>query len=226
MSIVMPGTIPQAEIMQPAGDFHHHVTDTVLPVANFVLDDTTTLHTTDGVLNPHFLARNATILFFLLLREFTTTGLLRWLSNSYRHHSKALKPHVLIEGTISRQHIGFIINNGFFVPFSCMCWAQVLNDTRLSNQQNVFYRVAFLLSTVIFLLLIRVYRSLDRTFSTIMVKKGGLSDDAVSGSGRIVAFREGRASTCCKAHCKTGRSSCNHLFATDWRIPKRRPCTS
>src|ERR687885_1172657 len=55
--------------MQPTRNFHHRVTDTVLPVTNFILDDTTTLHTTDCVLNPHFLARNATILFFLFRPE-------------------------------------------------------------------------------------------------------------------------------------------------------------
>ncbi len=112
------------------------------------------------------------------------------------------------------------------MPLSCMCWTHVLNDTCLSYQQNIFYRVASLLSTVIFLLFITIYRSLDRTFGAIMVKKGALSDDAVSELGRIVAVREGSAPSCCKAHCNIGRSRCNHLFATDCRIPNRRPCTS
>ena len=98
----MPGTKPQSEIMQPARDFHHHVTDRVLPVADFVLDDTTPLHPTDGVLNPHSLARNATVLFFLFQRKFTTTWLLGWLLNSYCRDGKSLKSHVLIQGTISR----------------------------------------------------------------------------------------------------------------------------
>jgi hypothetical protein len=222
----MPGTIPQSEIMQPARDFHHHVTDTVLPIADFVLHDTTAFHTADGVLYPHFLARNATVLFFLFRREFSTTWLLRWLSNRYCRNGKSLKPHILIEDTVSRQTIGFIINNGFFMPFSCMRWAQVLDPTCLSNQQDVFYGVAFLLSTIIFLLFIRVYRSLDRAFGAIMVKKGGLSEVSVLESGLIVAVREGSAPSCCKAPCTTGRSSCNHLFATDCRIPNRRPCTS
>jgi hypothetical protein len=134
----MPGTIPQSEIMQPARDFHHQVTDTVLPIADFVLHNTTAFHTADGVLYPHFLARNATVLFFLFRREFSTTWLLRWLSNRYCRNGKSLKPHILIEDTVSRQTIGFIINNGFFMPFSCMRWAQVLDPTCLSNQQDVF----------------------------------------------------------------------------------------
>src|SRR5919199_718245 len=98
----MPGTVPQPEIMQPTGDFHHQVTDRVVPVAEFVLDDTTPLHPTDGVLNPHSLARNATVLCFLFRRQFTTTRLLRWLLNGYCRDGKALKSHILIQGTIGR----------------------------------------------------------------------------------------------------------------------------
>ncbi len=79
----MPGTIAQSEIMQPARDFHHHVTDPVLPVADFVLHDTAAFHAADCVLNPHFLTRNATILFLLLRREFTTAWLLGRLPNSH-----------------------------------------------------------------------------------------------------------------------------------------------
>ena len=77
----MPGTKAQSEIMQSAGNGHHQITDRVLPVAHFVLDDPTPLHPTDSVLNPHSLARNATVLFFLFQRKFTTTRLLGWLLN-------------------------------------------------------------------------------------------------------------------------------------------------
>src|SRR5215210_4938715 len=135
----MPGTIPQSEIMQPARDFHHQVTDTVLPIADFVLHDTTAFHTADGVLYPHFLARNATVLFFLLHGEFPSTWLLRWLSYRHRRDRKPLKPHVLIQDTVRRQFIRFVVNDGFFMPFSCMRGAQVLNSTRFSNQQDIFY---------------------------------------------------------------------------------------
>jgi len=168
----MPGPIAQAEIMQRAGDFHHHVPDTVLPVADFVLHDPTALHTADGMLNPHFLARNPPVLFFLFRGELTAPWLLRWLPNRHGRDGKSLEPHVLIQNTVSRQAICLIINNRFFMPFSGMRWTQVRNGTCCSNQQDVFYRVATLLSTVIFFLFIRIYRSLDRTFGAIMVKKG------------------------------------------------------
>jgi hypothetical protein len=133
----MPGTIPQSEIMQPAGDFHHHVTDTVAPAANFFLHDPASLHTADRMLYPHFLARNATVFFFLFWREFTTAWLLGWLSDGYGRNGKALKPHVLIEHAASGQFIPFIIGNRFFMPFPCMRRTHILNSTRLFNQKNV-----------------------------------------------------------------------------------------
>ena len=222
----MPGTKPQTEIMQPAGDFHHHVPDTVLPVADFVLHDAAPLHAAHRMLNPHFFACNTTVLFFLRHGEFPSPWLLRWLPDRHRRDRKSLKPHVLIEDTVRRQYIRFVVNDGFFMPFSCMRRAQVLDSTACSNQQDIFYGVAFLLATVIFLLFIRIYRSLDWAFGAIMVKKGVLSEIPVLGFGIIVAVRDGSIPSCCNAPGKTGRSTCNHLLATDWRIPKRHPCTS
>ncbi len=92
----MPRTIPQAQIMQAAGDVHHHVADRGLPVADFLLDDATALHTAHRVLNPHFLARNAPIFCFLCVGQFTTARFLGRLLDHDTRDAKALKPHILI----------------------------------------------------------------------------------------------------------------------------------
>ncbi len=92
----MPGTITQSKIMQPAGNFHNHVTDRVFPVADFVLDDATALHTTHRVLNPHFLARNALIIYLLCVVYFTTARFLDRLLDHDTRDGKTLKPHILI----------------------------------------------------------------------------------------------------------------------------------
>ena len=168
----MPGPKAQAEIMQATGNFHHHVTDLVLPGAEFVFHDPAALHPTERMLNPHFLARNPTVLFFLFQGKLAAAGFLGRLAHRHRCDGKSLKSHVLIENTFRRQSIGFIISNRFLVPFSCMRWAQVLNDACRPNQQNILDRVTFLLVTVLVLLFIGVYRSLDRTFGTIMGKRG------------------------------------------------------
>jgi hypothetical protein len=168
----MPGTIPQSEIVQPTGDVHHHVPDIILPVAELVFHDTTAFDTTDRMLDPHFLARNTPVFFFLCGHEFPAARLFRWLLDRHARNRKPLKPHVLIEHTASGQYIVFVINNRFLMPFPCMCWAQKLNGTPVINEQNVFHRMTALLAAVIFCLFIGIYWSLDGTFGAIMVKRG------------------------------------------------------
>ena len=93
----MPRTKAQSKVMQPTGNFHHHVPNIVLPVAEFVLDDATAFHTPTSMLNPHFLAGNALIFCFLLRGQFPTARLLRRLLDQHGRDRKALEPHVLIE---------------------------------------------------------------------------------------------------------------------------------
>jgi hypothetical protein len=168
----MPRTVSQAEIMQSTGNFHHHITDHVLPVADFVFDDAAALHAAHRVLNPHFLARNALILCFLRIRQFTATRFLRWLLDDDVRYGKALKSHVLIQDTSRRQLVRFIVDNRFLVPLSGICRTQVANTTLLVNQENILDGMAFLLSAVIFRLLISSYWSLNWTFRSVVIKKG------------------------------------------------------
>ena len=183
----MPRTIAQAKIMQPTGNFHHHVADTILPVADFVLHDSAPLHPTNGMLDPHFLARNAAVFFFLFQCEFTTAWFLRRLPNRYAHDSKSLKPHILIEHAVGWQHILFVVYNRFLMPFSRARPAHILHRTSFINQQNILDSMIPLLPTIILPLFIGIYWSLDGTFRSIMVKRGALSDGKISGSGIIVA---------------------------------------
>ncbi len=117
----MPGTVTQPEVMQPAGNFHHHVAERALPVADLVFDDAAALHAAHRVLNPHFLAGNALIIYFLCIGQFTTTRFLRWLLNNDVCYGKALKSHVLIQDTSRWQLVRFIVNKRLLVPLSGIC---------------------------------------------------------------------------------------------------------
>ncbi len=168
----MPGTVAQSEIMQATGDFHHYVADRVLPVAHFLLDNATALHTAHRMLNPHLLARNPTIIFLLLRCQFATAWFLCRLLHTDVRYCKSLKSHILIQDTPSRQRVRFIIDNRFLMPFPSMCATQKPHHTVCINQQDVFDRMTSFLSTVIFGLFIRIYWPLDGTFGAIMIKKG------------------------------------------------------
>ncbi len=92
----------QSEIVQPTGDDHHQVTNLVLPVAHFVLDDPAPLDAGHRVLNPHFLARDALVLRFLRSGDPTTAWFLDRLLDLHTRHSKALEPPVLVEHAARR----------------------------------------------------------------------------------------------------------------------------
>ena len=194
----MPGTVPQAKIMQPAGDFHDQVADPRLPVADFVLDDATPLHTAHRVLNPHFLARYALVVRFLIIGQFTSTRFLCWLLDHDVCDRKSLKSHVLIQCASLRQCVRFIIDNGLFVPLSSIRPTQKANHTGVIDEQDVLDCMTFLLATVILCLFIGVYGSLDGTFRAIMIKKG---EGAAGGAGAVmmVARRAGSTSLWCNA---------------------------
>src|SRR5919202_750401 len=193
----MPGTVPQSKIMQATGNLHHQVTDTILPVAHFLLDDATPLHAPDRMLNAHFRTRNLPIVCFLLGCQFTAPWLLGWLLDRNVHDRKALKSHVLIQHTASGQPIVRSVNNGFLVPLARIRLTHKPNITRFISQQNVFDGMTFLLSAVVFLLFIGIYWSLNGAFRPIMIKKGVLLDVATSASATTVARRTGRTSSLC-----------------------------
>jgi hypothetical protein len=215
----MPRTIPQSPIVQPGGDGHQHVADGVLPVAEFVLDNAAALHAPNRVLNAHFLAGNPAIFFLVFRCKLATTRFLCRLLDRYIVYRETLKAHILIQHTACRQRLLFVIDKRFVVPLPRIGCTHKPDHTRLINQEDILNRMAFLLTTIIFVLFIRIYGSLDSTFCPILIKKGASSAAGGSGAATSVARRTGTTSSCSNARSKTGRKSCNHLFASDWIIP-------
>lgn len=146
--------MPQAEIMQAAGDGHHHVADGGLPVAEFVLHDAAALHAAHRMLDAHFLAGNTAIFGFLLMSKFSATWFLGRLLDRDVRHRETLKPHVLIQDTHSRQDVAFIIDDGFLMPFTGKGCAEIANVTRFINQEDILHGMTFLLAAIIFRLFI------------------------------------------------------------------------
>lgn len=87
----------ESKIVQTTGNRHHEVTDVVLPVAQFVLHYPAALHARHGVLDPHFLAGDAVVLGFLVVRQRATAWFLGWLLDVNPGNGKALKAHVLVQ---------------------------------------------------------------------------------------------------------------------------------
>ena len=167
------------------------------------------------MLDPHLLARNLPILRLLLLAQLAAFRLLRRLSHHHASNHKPLEPAILIQLASTRQAILLILKQCLVVPLSRVGHAQKANATLLIDKHNVLDRMAVLLPAPVFLLLIIVYGSLDRSFGAIMIKKGVVSSEPSVSAASTAAKRDGSTSKRSKASERTGRSSVSHLLASD-----------
>ena len=85
---------------------------------------------------------------------------------------KSLEAFILIQATAGWQGIAGQLSNALIRGFPFTGVAQEAYVTSLVDHEEVFERVTLLLAAVIFLLLFGIARAVDRTFSTIMPKRG------------------------------------------------------
>lgn len=163
--------------MQATTRFHDGITNPVLQESDGVLHHPITFHPTNGVLNADSNRRDATIDRFFRWGEFTPPGLFLRLDNGDPSQNESLESPILIEITSRRQGVTGQIRQDLIMDLPFIGVTQEANMTRLIDHEEVFDRVAFLLTTVIFLLVLGIFRPVDRSLSTIMPKRGdvGLS---------------------------------------------------
>jgi hypothetical protein len=97
---------------------------------------------------------------------------------------EALKALILIQTAPGWQGIACELRHTLIRRFALTGGAQETKVTGLIDHEEVFERVAFLLATVIFLLLLGVFRTVDGPLSTIMPKRGGVG---LSCDGLVVS---------------------------------------
>ncbi len=97
------------------------------------------------------------------------------------HDGQALKAQVLIQDTLWRQHIRFVVGETLIVPAPFVGGAQKADLAIGGNQDEVFERVAFFLTTEVEALFVWVAGSVDGAFGAIMEKRDG-SSGADSGA--------------------------------------------
>ncbi len=193
--------------MQATTRFHDGITNPVLQEADFVFHQPLPFHTTAGMFNADFDGREMTVVRFLRWGEFRPTGVFLGLDDGDFGQDESLESHVLLETTPGWQGVTGQIRQAFIMCRAFRGVTQEAPGTGLSNHQEVFDRVAFLLATVIFLLLLGIFRTVERSLSTIMPTRGeeGTSFARLVAK-RVVnssAVRAGRRSWCAKARFNT-----------------------
>ena len=185
--------------MQSTTRLHNDVANTVLQEAYLVFHNPVSFYSANRVFDTDSDGRDRTIGRFFPWAEFTAPGFFLGLNDGKPIAHKTLKPHILIETTPGGQGIASQICQAFIMGFAFTGVAQEANVTGFVDDQQVFDRVAPLLTAVIVLLLLWIFRAMDRPFGTIMPTRG----DGDSPFARTVLSRAAKSSA-----VRAGSSSC------------------
>jgi len=189
--------------MQPTTRFHHGITNAILQEADFIFHHPVAFHPTNGVFNTNSDGGNTTIGRLLRRGEFPTTWCFLGLEDRDARQEKSLEALILIQATAGWQGIAYQLCNALIRGFPFIGVAQEAHVTGLVDHEEVFERVAFLLTTVILLLLLRVFRTLDGSFGPIMKKREEGAEASVGGvisiAAKSSAVRAGSSSWSAKA---------------------------
>ena len=165
--------------MQPTTRFHDHVPNPVFQEADGVFYNSVAFDPANGMFYPDANRRDPTIGGFFRGREFPTPRFFLGLKNRDTREDEPLKAHILIEATPRGKRIAGQLRETLLMRFAFSRITQEHNVTGIIDHQEVFDRVTFLLPTVILLLLLGIFRALDRAFRPIMQKRGDVEAPAV-----------------------------------------------
>lgn len=184
--------------MQSTTRLHDGIANSVFQEAYLVFHHPIAFHTANGVFNTDSDGRDRTIGRFLRWGEFATRGFFLGLEDRDPLARIALEAHILIETTAGWESIALQLSQAFIIGLPFIGSTQEANMTGLIDHEEVFDRVAFLLATVEFLLVLRIGWAVDRSLRTIMPKRGDKGTPSVRLAASITAtssaFRAGSSS--------------------------------
>ena len=173
--------------MQATTCFHNNIPNPILQGADGVFHDPIPFHPTNGMFDPNADGRDPTIGLFLRWCEISPTRFLLRLEQHDTGQDESLEALILIQTAATRQRIARQLGNRLIRCFPFIRSAQEANTTGLLNHKEVFERVAFLLATVVFLLLLWIFRAMDGAFSPIVDKRGDVEAPSVSCIASLAA---------------------------------------
>jgi hypothetical protein len=167
--------------MQPTTRFHHGITNALLQEADVVLHPPVAFHPTHGVLNTEADGGTTTIGRFLRRGELSSTRCFLRLEDRDARQEKSLEALRLIQATAGGQGVACPLGHALSRGFPFRGGAQAAKVPGLIDHEAVFARGAFFLPTVILLLLLRVFRTLDWSFGPLMKSREEGAEAAVGG---------------------------------------------
>jgi hypothetical protein len=195
--------------MQPTTRVHDGIPKAILQEADVIFHDSVAFHSTNGVFKTDSDGGNATIGRFLRRGEFPSRGCFLGLDDRDAGQKNPLEAFRLIQATAGWQGVACQLRQALIRGFPVTGVAQEAQVTGLMNHEEVVERMAFLLPTVILLWLLRIFRTLERSFGPIMNKRAAGAAASLGGVSIVAtsaAVRAGRNSWSAKARFNTGGS--------------------
>src|SRR5438309_10655566 len=232
----LPGYETYPEVVQGAAEFHAQITDALLPQAEPVFDDTTTLPTAVDRLDAPPAVVRGLVGQCLLQRQRIASWVLRRHAELHLGERAGQKAQILQQPTSRRQGIGSGVSAALIRHAAARGLAEAAERQRSVDQQDRFARVVLFLAALTVGRFSRVLGADDAPFRPVMGQRGetGVATGAMAASAsatpsrgaRVVRERGGAAPRVRHAASNAGKSTWLHGFAFLCRMPNRRPCTT
>jgi len=162
--------------MQPTTRFHDGIANPIRQEADVIFHNPRAFHTANDMFHADSDRRDPTIGRVLRRGEVTPTGFFLGLDDRAAGQDKSLEAHILIETTSRGPGVTRQLRQAFIVHLAFIGRTQEAHVTGLIDHKEVFERGAFLLATVILLLVVGILRAVDGSFRTIRPNRGGGGD--------------------------------------------------
>jgi len=198
----LPGSKAHPEVVQGTAEFHHQITDPLLPQTDPVLHDATTLHTAVDMLDPQPPLMERLVGQVLLQSQLRTAGLLRRHEDLHLGERERQEAQILQQPTPGRERVGGGLRDAQIMGAAAVGVAQKEDREEGVDQQDIFDRMVLFLATITLRLFRRGLGADDAPLGAVMGKRGD------AGAGARGAGSSSRGATTVAASVSETPSHC------------------
>src|SRR5215831_16745058 len=172
--------------MQGTAEFHHQITDALLPQADPVFHNATPLDAAVDMLDPEPPLVERLVDQLLLQGQLRTAWLLRRHEDLHLREREGQEAQILQQPTSRRERVGGGLRNAQIMHTATVGVAEKEDEEQGVNEEHIFYRMVFFLAAITVGLFRRVLGADNPSFRPVMGKReeaGVATGAATTGAG-------------------------------------------
>jgi hypothetical protein len=178
----LPRIQTHPEIVQGTAELHHEIAHALLPQADPVFHNTTTLDAAVDMLDPEPSLVEHLVGQLLLQGQLRTAGLLRRHEDRHLRERARQEAQILQQPTPSRERVGGGLRNAQIMHTAAIGIAEKEDREEGMHEQDIFDGVVFLLAALTLFLCNRVLGADDAPFGPVMGTRGEAGAGMRAGS--------------------------------------------